>query len=95
MPNILIRFLAAVNALYAMHGWAIDAVDEIECNNNYISREKLQLTTLELCHILKYEFILCPVSADQIDTRSFVTVVVREKIVLTRVSLSHCSRVST
>lgn len=40
----------------------MEAVDEIETSNNPISRRNLVTLALELCHILKYEFILAPVS---------------------------------
>ena len=54
-----------VNSLYSLFEWGVDAVDEIATNNNSIDRQNLINTALELCSILKYEFILSPVSCMQ------------------------------
>jgi hypothetical protein len=54
-----------VNSLYSLFEWGVDAVDEIATNNNSIDRQNLINTALELCNILKYEFILSPVSCMQ------------------------------
>lgn len=51
-----------VNSLYSYFEWAVESFDDIESNNNVISRKNLVDHALELCHILKYEFILSPVS---------------------------------
>jgi hypothetical protein len=51
-----------VNSLYSYFEWGIESFDDIETNNNIISRKNLVDHALELCHILKYEFILSPVS---------------------------------